>query len=55
MLRSQQVGEGEVGNLLVCVALLGPVVLYTERSTGSPVETEVPVIIRAKTSNAVSG
>jgi len=55
ILRSQQVGEGEEGRLLVCVAFSGPVVLNTERSTGRPVEIEVPIIIRAKTWKAVSG
>ena len=55
ILRSQQVEEGDGGKLLVCVALAGPEVLYAERSTTCPVDTEVPLMIRAKTSKAVSG
>jgi hypothetical protein len=55
MFLSQQVADGDGGRLFVEVAFSGPDVLYTERSIAAPVEREVPVIIRAKTWNAVSG
>lgn len=55
ILRSQQVFVGEAGRLAVYVAFAGPVVLYTAGLMISPVETEVPDMMRAKTSKAVSG
>lgn len=49
MFRIQQVADGEAGSLFVCVALASPVVPNAELSIGSPVESDVPIMIRAKT------
>jgi hypothetical protein len=49
MFRIQHVGEGEVGKEFVCVAWSGPEELKLDKSMISPVETEVPLMILAKT------
>lgn len=49
ILRNQHVADGEAGKLFVCVAFIGPVVLYEEELMIAPVDIEVPLMIRAKT------